>query len=386
MAVLGILIFHSSELTGRVGLGVTGRAAETMGILGPPLFFVISGFLLYRPFVWARAGGRQVPSIARYARRRVLRIVPAYWTVLTLLAIFPGLPGVFSGDWWRYYGYLQIYSTRTVGGGIAVAWTLCVEITFYIAVPFWALAVRRIPARGGTPGLLGAELTPLVLTALGGVAVQIAAARQLVSYPVGISILGQCTWLCAGMALAVLSVAAQSERGRLEWLRRAGNRGSLCWLIAIGAFAGIAALVPGGGIFGLIGLAHDRQPVGSVLLRISLEVVAALFLVAPAAFGTGRDLPRRILAWRGLVWLGVISYSFYLWHLTVVEFIARRSFPQGFSARGLNLAAHVHSAVTAILLAAALIVTAVLATVSYNLVELPFLRRKEARASYPRAR
>ena len=49
----------------------------------------------------------------------MLRIVPAYWVALTVLAVFPGIAGVFGGDWWRYYFFLQIYQplTRISGAG-----------------------------------------------------------------------------------------------------------------------------------------------------------------------------------------------------------------------------------------------------------------------------
>jgi peptidoglycan/LPS O-acetylase OafA/YrhL len=57
----------------------------------------------------------------------LFRIVPAYWAALTLLAIYPGLPGVFTADFWRYYGFLQIYNATTRFGGLSVAWSVCVE-------------------------------------------------------------------------------------------------------------------------------------------------------------------------------------------------------------------------------------------------------------------
>ena len=44
------------------------------------IFFVISGFLLYRPFVVRKLRGEPFPSIGGYAIRRFLRIVPAYWS------------------------------------------------------------------------------------------------------------------------------------------------------------------------------------------------------------------------------------------------------------------------------------------------------------------
>ena len=97
-----------------------GDAAVQLGALGPIVFFAISGFLLYRPWVAARAAGAPAPAAGRYARRRALRILPAYWVALTVLAVFPGITGVFTGDWWRYYLFLQAYDARTLGLGIPV--------------------------------------------------------------------------------------------------------------------------------------------------------------------------------------------------------------------------------------------------------------------------
>ena len=51
------------------------------------MFFLISGFLLYRPFVAARLRGEPMPFVGAYAWRRFLRIVPAYWVALTATAL-----------------------------------------------------------------------------------------------------------------------------------------------------------------------------------------------------------------------------------------------------------------------------------------------------------
>ena len=104
------------------------------------VFFVLSGFLLYRPFFNAELTDAPRPRIRDFARRRVLRIVPAYWLTLTALAIFPGLVGVFSDHWWRYYGFLQVYSSPPLLRitGIPVAWSLCIEVSLYLALPFYA--------------------------------------------------------------------------------------------------------------------------------------------------------------------------------------------------------------------------------------------------------
>jgi peptidoglycan/LPS O-acetylase OafA/YrhL len=54
------------HITGRLGVAV-------------PLFFVMSGFLLYRPYVMARLRRKPSPRVRAYAWRRVLRILPGYW-------------------------------------------------------------------------------------------------------------------------------------------------------------------------------------------------------------------------------------------------------------------------------------------------------------------
>lgn len=384
--MLGVLLFHSAETTGGLGIGISGRFAE-VAVNGVLVFFGISGFLLYRPFVAARATGRHGAGVARYARRRVLRIVPAYWVILTLLAIFPGIVGVFSGDWWRYYFFLQVYSARTVGGGIPLAWTLCVEVSFYILLPLWAWTIGRLPARPGTRRWLVTELAPLAAVALAGLAVQLAALRQQVPYVLGISLAGQITWLAIGMALAVLSVASQEDPGAFRWIAGLADRAALCWAGAALAVLALAVLVPRGGLFGLIAATQTVQPFARSLLRLVLEGALVVLLILPAVFGDGRrDAPRRLLAWGPLVWLGVVSYSFYLLHLTLVEFTTRSHLPTAFSATGLNLLEHVHTAPTLVAFAVALAGTLALASLSYRLIELPFLRRKERPASYPPAR
>ena len=117
------------------------------------VFFLISGFLLYRPFVAARLrGARPARAPAPYAWRRFLRIVPAYWLALTVVgargsgraACSPpaGIP--------TFYGLAQIYRETTIGGGLTQAWTLCIEVAFYAFLPLWgAGCMRFLPLASG---------------------------------------------------------------------------------------------------------------------------------------------------------------------------------------------------------------------------------------------
>jgi peptidoglycan/LPS O-acetylase OafA/YrhL len=383
IAVLAILSFHCAEYSGRIGFGPLGRLAEVAGGEAVIVFFVISGFLLYRPFAAARAAGGSRPSTGRYARRRALRILPGYWTALTLLAIFPGVAGVFSGDWWRYYGYLQLYSAHARSSGIQVAWTLCVEVTYYIALPFWAIAMRRVPGARTVGGFVRSELAALALVVLGGGAVQVAVSRGHLPYALGVSLVGQGAWIALGMALAVLSVAGQRRPELIDPVRRMADRSELCWAVGVLAAAGLTALIPSHGLFGLIATVEVSQSISRTVVKLLLEGVLAIAFVLPAVFGDQRrGLPRKLLAWRPFVGLGVISYSFYLYHLPIVGLLAIKH-TTAFSATGLNLMAHIHTARTVILYALALAITTIVATISYRVIELPFLRRKERHNTRP---
>ena len=378
ISVLGMIAFHVASITGALERGLAG---DGLAVLGPQAliqFFVISGFLLYRPFVAARARNATAPSVFRYGRRRVLRIVPAYWVALTVLAIFPGIVGVFTGDWWRYYFFLQLYSSRTVGGGIPVAWSLCVEVTFYILLPFWAMGLRHLRLGSGQDAWVRGELAALALVILGGVGVQLAAARNVVSDLVATTLLGQCVWLALGMTLAVASVFVEHRDRDSRAARAVVEHPGLCWLGAGAAFVGLTLLLRPGGLFGIVQTLTTAQPIGKTLAAIALGVVINSLLTLPAVFGErAGGVPRRILAAAPLAWVGLVSYGMYLWHLAVAEVLGLPEDPRHFSASGLDLVARIDHLTTPILYVLVVAATAVLAAASYYLVELPFLRRKE---------
>lgn len=358
MAILAVVTFHVVGIAGALDHRAVGDVVAILGPQAPILFFAISGFLLYRPHVAARAAGAPPPSIARYARRRVLRIVPAYWLALTVLAIYPGIVGVFSGDWWRYYGFLQLYWADSYAHGISVAWTLCVEAAFYVVLPFWALAVRR----------LGHELLPLAVVALAGVAVQVGAAHNDVSDLAASTLLGQCTWIAIGMALAVASVRVEHPP------RLVVAHPGWCWWGAAAAFAGLVLVLRTDLVFAQATTFTEAAPVAKTLIGLSLSAALTVLLMAPAIFGErAGGVPRRVLALPPLVWLGVLSYSIYLWHLPIAQVLGLDRDPAHIDARGLDLAAHVSAPVLWLIAMAA---SLVVATASYRLVELPFLRRK----------
>jgi peptidoglycan/LPS O-acetylase OafA/YrhL len=380
IAVLCVLTYHVTAISGALNRPVIGDLFPVLSNQGLTLFFAISGFLLYRPFVAARRAGRRASTYGRYARRRALRIVPAYWVALTVLAIFPGIVGVFSGQGWRYYLFLQGFSSRTVVSGIPSAWSLSAEVSFYIALPFWAMLVGRLSAMLGGARWPRWELALLAAVALGGVAVQVLASRLTVSSLLATTLLGESTWFAVGMALAVVSVAIQERPrpGRLVgWI---AAHPDLSWLGAIACLIGAVLVLHPGGLFNIIVSLRTPQPLARTLGSIALTGGFCVLVMAPALFGSSDGgAARRVLSWRPLLYLGLISYGVYLYHLTIAELLGEPSDPGHFSAGGVALAAHGGHLRTAALWLGTLAVSVVVATVSYRLVELPLLRHKEPR-------
>src|SRR5438067_1774084 len=97
VAALCIVVTHTAGWSGFNSAHALGAWTARLDC-GVAIFFVLSGFLLYRPFVAARLDGRDGPRVLRYARRRALRILPAYWVALALLGlVLPKYtPGVYG--------------------------------------------------------------------------------------------------------------------------------------------------------------------------------------------------------------------------------------------------------------------------------------------------
>ncbi len=144
LAALVVLVTHVAFLSGFNGRSRLGAFTARMDV-GVAIFFMISGFLLYRPFVAARLAGLAGPRRVAYFWRRGLRILPAYWVALTVtvfvLHVPKELPSV--GDLFLFYGLFHLYSLGNVIGPILSSYTLVTEISFYVFLPLYALAISR---------------------------------------------------------------------------------------------------------------------------------------------------------------------------------------------------------------------------------------------------
>lgn len=320
IAALLVVVVHTGIASGFSFRHPTPGQFFARGEIGVSVFFLISGFLLYRPFVSAAFAGRPGPPVGRFLLRRALRIVPLYWVALAATYAFAGVSTVHgvSGALENAF-FLQVYSRQWVFHGITQAWTLCIEVTFYLALPLWAAAMRlRGRRRERSPQtVLRVELAALAAL----YAVSLLFRWWVDAAPTGPTQTAR-EWIpswgdhfALGMALAVLGafVARTGTVPRaLRWTARPGAD-LLCWLIAGGVYWLVSTQVH---------LSKDpiaTPTVGADLERQVLYGVFALLLLLPAVFGPpGRGLVRRLLASRVLSLVGLVSYGLYLWHQLVI--------------------------------------------------------------------
>jgi len=359
IAVLLVLSYHALGSVIEPGSGAALRPYAAQLSVGVSIFFVISGFLLYRPFVHARVNGGRWISVGAYAWRRFLRIVPAYYVALTVTTIWLGSSGIFTGSGIaRYYLFGQVYSADSVLRGIPVAWSIDVEVVFYAFLPLFVFLVRRLPGRDPEARLRSEWLAVGGLLAAGVAYNAIVVSKvDLAGYTPLLKAMPTFTdHFAVGMALAVASVASERTGRSPPPLRPLDRFPGLAWGVAVLAFWAVSTRIDLHG--GAISAAQLME-------RRALYVLIALCVVLPAVFGDpGRGLVRRLLANRALLWIGLVSYSVFLYHLAVLRQLERWDF-EGF--------ARIHPYLEVIDL---LLPSLAVAAVSYYLVERPALRLK----------
>src|SRR4051812_33106785 len=135
------------------------------------MFFVLSGYLLYRAFARAALGLGEPVWTPGYLARRAARIMPAYYVALAgSLALVTlagdGTPGrrmVDSAKLPLFLVFGQNYSPDTLLKLNAATWTLAVEVAFYVLLPVVGLLALRLRSPARQVALLGG----LVLAGLG---------------------------------------------------------------------------------------------------------------------------------------------------------------------------------------------------------------------------
>lgn len=313
IAAIFVFIFHYGYFNPGIRLDlavpVIGNVLQFplgFGFSGVDVFFVLSGFLLSLPFARATLTRSAHPPLAHYYKRRLLRVFPAYYAQLAIILIF--------GAWfitWQPLGagalMAHLFMFFNVGWEpvqpvVGVWWTLPVELSFYLLLPFIASFMR--PARWMV--LLVAGILLSLLYRLWS-ADHFAAAPEGAVFVAASHIPGSLPEFLLGASAALL----------VQWLDLRAVKRPPAWLLD-GLFlagAALAALwfwqvvLPNGGHYWS---GHWSMVIAPLALGLPLSMmVISLYW--------GSRIGKLLFANPVVYFLGLISYSLYLWHFVVLQ-------------------------------------------------------------------
>jgi peptidoglycan/LPS O-acetylase OafA/YrhL len=260
------------------------------GSVGVLVFFMVSGFVLALPFIRSRSSGGPPLDLGRYLLRRVTRIEPPYVVIMTLLFVAASLGGspVGLGHYVASLGYLHgayFGSDSPLNG---VAWSLEIEVQFYVVVPALALllcAGGRIARRS--------RILLIVVLAVVSQMLGLLTAHTFLGSSIQFFLLG---WLLADLYVTEWAEAPRTAR---------------IWDVV--GFATVPLL--------LVGLATVSGPVEHVLTP---------WLVFALGYSALRSISfRRVLSNRWIATIGGMCYSIYLVHYALFIMVQRFLGPVG---------------------------------------------------------
>jgi peptidoglycan/LPS O-acetylase OafA/YrhL len=308
-----VVAVHVGFNTGQVGVPFWGGIVARLDS-GVAIFFVLSGFLLFRPFVLARATGTKNPSVGRYLLRRALRILPAYWlVVVVVLLALPANRGTSPRLWAEYLTLSGIYDPYFLRAGLVQTWSLCTEVAFYLVLPLvaWVALLRpRWSPRATlavTVGLgVGTTVGWLLMMKLG---VGPSAGGRTMWLPT------YAAWFGGGMALATVHAALTTKTAPRAWrvFDRLAAHPLVCWAAAAGLLVIVSTPLGGPWVLAPISVRQEGT-------KLALEGLIAALALIPLAFG-GDNAIKRALSTGPARWVGTVSYGVFLWHLFILEMI-----------------------------------------------------------------
>ncbi len=306
LAALAIVVFHvyqydRSGPDGRYPLEDTALHPLLMGLDGAvDWFFVLSAFLLTLPCARALRDGRPLTTARDFLGRRAVRIVPLYLVAVLLVWVTrnPRLPRDWR-DLLEHLTFTQVYDDQRIFSTIGPAWSLAVEVQFYVLIAVLGAVLSRTAARASTPVR---RLAPLVVsTAVLGLVstlwwlvLGVAQDRPAGQYALWFGLPAKLGVLAVGMAAAVVVALVPHTLGRTStWALRGAGVGT--FLLTASAFV-------------------ERESGSRDWIFHVLCGVASAAVIVAGALGRPHGRWHRTSV-RGLLpWIGLISYSLYLWH------------------------------------------------------------------------
>lgn len=361
-AALWVFLYHVWSLSGHpdftvvlAGVPLDFTPLVSIGGAGVTIFFVLSGFLLAIPFAEWQSGLRQRPALDRYFLRRVMRVFPAYYAQLAILLLIaawvPGQTGI--DDWGSLFRHLLMLFTPSPLGTAPVNgvwWTLPIEFSFYLVLPLLALLLR--PGRWWL--LLVGSLATMYFWRHG-----VVTRMPDASIPQRVVATYQLPGSMDAFGLGMLAAYLYVNRLRLPgWVLPRLNLGRL-------GLPGLALVLVA--TYWLPGKRHEYWADNPIFYLWTPALVLGVAAIILAGVGGGRMI-NRLFTNRFMVYAGLVSYSYYIWHFPVLNWIVATEWFQALgSMRFLAL----------LLVSAPLIF--VVSTLSYVLVEVPGMRFRRGR-------
>ncbi len=342
------MAFHISRIGVSTGLWDPFNRSHALfgaivyaGATGVTLFFVLSGFLLFMPYAKSLLVEHTTWSSARrFYLRRAFRIIPAYYACLFLLVLFAHREYLQPAHWKELGLFLVFFmesSSITYQKINGPFWTLGVEWQFYMLLPLFTLAMGFIVLRLFKGGSMKRRLW-LVIGCLGLLIAWGLSSRYwgyyfsqhpTETFLMPRSMLNVILFFTygsygkfledfgVGMLLSLLFIFARQVSSEGRFHRIARRLAPWLWGSAILAlvFCAMWRFNQGNPVwsFGIVNEQYNWLGELGFSLGFGLCIFAILF---------GSRTLKRPFEWRPLRWIGLISFSLYMWHLPLLIFFA----------------------------------------------------------------
>lgn len=314
IAAVMVLTTHVAFATGAINSTPFGATLARFDF-GVPLFFCLSGFLLYRPFAAAHAHQRSI-STSRYYLRRFARVMPAYWLMLVVtLLVLEGNDEASARTWVEHLSLTHVFNTlETSRPGLTHTWSLSVEVSFYVALPALAWLANKW-AHGRPRDWVRGEIEFIGTLVVVAVVTRVLAAFEVLPNIAGLWLPANLDWFASGMALAVAQVAAGSG-SNARWVHSLhAMAGDSVGCLGTAACLFIISTTPVGGPVQFV-----DSTAGQELTKHWLYGLAAALALLPSMLHQGGRW-NEALSCRPLQALGRISYGIFLWHLLLLSLL-----------------------------------------------------------------